>query len=824
MKQTPNFSPIASPIALVLLVARVVAGQDPTPSVQAPGASATAAVTKPPDGTAPLGRVFDLDVWLDLPLGHGVSSLLETVEATAITDRIDNGGLFTGEPGRLGIHGSSWTQVSYRFGDMDITDPAGLGTPLFLLDLGALRAVEVSTGLMPVEDGGPGAVVRLVPRRPGDAWHGALGAEVAPVGLQSATPAGPPAIGRYGSFASGRFRLDGPLVKDRLSLLVAGALTRGDRLERDDPTPLKGRESSAFAHLVWTASPRDEVRFLTAAQGVEHPNPGRARFGASGSSQTDRFFVLQSTWERRAALPFSLSAGYARGSFSPDTAGLVSGSVLERLRDGPVPLVFPGAGTRETGTLAARATPAARNFAGASHALRFGAGTSWARASTRPAGPGGLSPETVNGAPARVWDYDWAGPESRWQAFDFTVYAADAIRWGRASFDLGLRFDSTNGWAEAGEGRIAWRGLSPRLSTRIRLTEGGALSFVGGFARYRHRLPLELLAYGDSTARQGSVYRWQDLNADRRFDADERGPLVALAGPGGSFASIDPQLGAPRTQEVVAGLEYRFGRVWTAHFLGIHRRERNLVAALNVGAPLSAYTVSYVPDLGGDILGGDDDQLLPLYDRRPETFGQDRYLLTNTGENALGQGAEVALQRSGERFMILLGATAYRSDGPGGNRGFQASENDQGLIGERLENPNATTFSRGRLFFDRAFTIKLSSRYRAPGDVRLGFVARYQDGQPFSRLVIAPFLNQGAEAVQAIPNGRSRFTYTLTVDARVEKGFRIGGLRLAAVVEAFNLTNGALEVEEDVLTGPGFRTITAVQPPRIFRLGMRLDF
>ena len=40
----------------------------------------------------------------------------------------------------------------------------------------------------------------------------------------------------------------------------------------------------------------------------------------------------------------------------------------------------------------------------------------------------------------------------------------------------------------------------------------------------------------------------------------------------------------------------------------------------------------------------------------------------------------------------------------------------------------------------------------------------------------------------------------------------------------FDLVRGAEQVEEDVLTGPAFRTPTAQQPPRALRLGLRLDF
>jgi hypothetical protein len=103
-------------------------------------------------------------------------------------------------------------------------------------------------------------------------------------------------------------------------------------------------------------------------------------------------------------------------------------------------------------------------------------------------------------------------------------------------------------------------------------------------------------------------------------------------------------------------------------------------------------------------------------------------------------------------------------------------------------------------------------------------VARYQDGQPFSRVVIVPDLNQGPEAVQAYRRGRTRFTFTLTVDAHVEKGFSIGRAKVSAITEVFNLLNTRNEVEEDVVTGPTFRATTAIQPPRAARLGIRLEF
>ena len=90
--------------------------------------------------------------------------------------------------------------------------------------------------------------------------------------------------------------------------------------------------------------------------------------------------------------------------------------------------------------------------------------------------------------------------------------------------------------------------------------------------------------------------------------------------------------------------------------------------------------------------------------------------------------------------------------------------------------------------------------------------------------MIAPDLPQGPEAIRAYANGRSRFTYALTVDGRVDASRRWRAVSIGVAIESFNLLNTKNEVEEDVVTGPSFRTPTAVQPPRVLRMMLRVGF
>ncbi|MBN2370562.1 MAG: TonB-dependent receptor [Vicinamibacteria bacterium] len=792
---------------------------------------------------------FDNALQTIMPDSGSIWSLLETAEPAAIVDRIDGAGLYLGEPGRFSMRGASWTQNNIVLDGLDITDGLRGGTPLAYPGVDTLDAIDVTSALAPVEYAAPGVTMALTPRAPSREWRGQAQAYWTSSGAQSKPRAGDaPSIARFGSLADTSFLVSGPIHK-RLRVLISGRAARVRRFERDRPEELKTQLASFFGHLAYQASERSILRLVTSIQALEKPFSGRARFSDSSVAERDHFIGAQLRWERVGERrTWSAFAGFQEGLFRARTEGRVADRPIDRLLDGPVTeLVLPGRSRRGAWSAGSSLGLGASRVLGVWHALRFGVTAGGSAAADRP-DSSGVTAELVNGLPARVWDYGYAGPVSRRSTFDLGVYAADRLIFrDRLFVEAGARLDATNGAALGAPQGIAWSAISPRVSARLRLADFGRISLLGGYARYRHRLLLDALAFGDPAGAQGSVYLWNDRNGDRLYDAAERGVLVARVGPGssdGETATIDPRLKPPRTREIVAGVEARPGRGWTFRLTGFDRRETDLIESVNVGAPPSAYDVIYIPDPAGDLLGAQDDQLLPIHARKPESFGMDRYVLTNPADHAAEhQGIELRLEkRFGERLRILAGAMAYRTDASGGNRGFRIFENDHGMIGELYDNPNADTHSLGRGFFDRAYAIKMSMSCRAPGDVTIATVARYHDGQPFARYVVVENLPQGVEAIPAVPRGQigrseamddqgryivpsgHRFTYTLTWDARIEKGLRVGSRRVALSVEAFNLLNTRHEVEEDIVSGAGFRTPTAIQPPRSFRFGLRYAF
>ncbi|MFQ5791034.1 MAG: hypothetical protein ACE5JI_11240, partial [Acidobacteriota bacterium] len=229
-------------------------------------------------------------------------------------------------------------------------------------------------------------------------------------------------------------------------------------------------------------------------------------------------------------------------------------------------------------------------------------------------------------------------------------------------------------------------------------------------------------------------------------------------------------------------------------------------------------------DVGPDgVLGTPDDDRLPIFDQRKQ-LGEDVFVLTHpAGLSSFSQGVELYFVFAKKRLSLALSGRAYRDVATTGT-GNEAEQNDTGVMGSLFDDPNTERHARGRLFFDRAFTGKLSVVAEGPRRLELGAAVRYWDGQPFARQLFFPDLEQGFTVVQAFPRGRLRYAFNMTVDLRMARRFRIRDLELGLAVDIFNALNQTLQTEENTRSGDHFREPTAVQPARTVRLEARVRF
>jgi hypothetical protein len=93
--------------------------------------------------------------------------------------------------------------------------------------------------------------------------------------------------------------------------------------------------------------------------------------------------------------------------------------------------------------------------------------------------------------------------------------------------------------------------------------------------------------------------------------------------------------------------------------------------------------------------------------------------------------------------------------------------------------------------------------------------------------------NFDVRAVEFIPRNAGTGSDFFTMNVRVSRSFTIGGSRLEALVDAFNLTDRSNPITRNTTFGPGsypsnpvasFNTVTAVGDPRTLQFGLRLSF
>jgi hypothetical protein len=794
--------------------------------------SVSAAAQTPPSfqDRPPLGAEITVGPIGDLPSSANLFALLDTIVADVIADRIEAGGTAGGAPSRVGAHGSTWTQTTYRVGDADITNPAFTGLPLLMPGVDVWEHVEVASGMLPIDLGAPGMAVTLTPKRPGaNAWAGALELTASGPAINAGSSTdNPPAIQRLNSWAHANLFLSGPVLPSapaRLGALVSATFNRATYFDRNSNDAVKADLGSLFVNLTSASDRGDQLRLIGWGQHFRDVVPHYQLFGDPNTGQGQTALHTQLAWQRPIAGGDGGVRAYAAFTIGHRSTDLVAPAsvVMERLRDGPVPsLLDPGIGTDRTWSVGARLD---RAFDGSRHRITLGTDLSGA-ATTQQSAFSGRVLERLNGAPARVWDFTDPIAQSEWRDHMVSVFANDTIVVvPRLTVDGGVRLETIDGSAESHAGTISWRDLLPRGGFHLGLLDRWTVSAFGHYARYAHLLPLPDLAYGDPTAPTANIYRAGPTATTPTI----QGPIVQRLGPGShgdpTFSSIDPTLRRPHLDEAVLGFEARPHPAFFFRIAAIGRLESDIVNVVDVGVPESSYTVINVPDIGIDIVGSADDQILQFYNRSPATFGADRYLLTNPpDDDGSYVGADILMQLRAGRTFLLLGATAGRSEGVAANRGFGPLENDTSVPGEAYVNPNALAHAQGRVFTERGYTIKLGATHQFARDLMLGLTARYQDGQHFARLVIFRDLNQGPEAVRAFRNGRTRFSFTSTLDLRLQKGFTVGGRRIVGIVEAYNLFNEYFEYEEDTVSGPTSRQRTAVQPPLALHIGIRIPF
>ncbi len=720
-----------------------------------------------------------------LPHAGTVSTILETLEPFAVTDRIDDAGVESATDPLWSVRGSSWTQNRVLLDGIDITDPAG-GSSLLYPDVSFFEEISLATSANPPDAAGPGAEIHLSTRPAPSSFQGSLAVRYSGEALQSenlddellALGVEPREVLR---FPSARLEMGWEGFYGAVHGFDLGA--RLPKFDAEEQTSLLGAAGKLS---------RERWSVLGIVQRVHRPTYG-ARPLAEPSTTLDATETFQVAQLSLDAGGYVLRLGFARGDLDSSYAG--AGSPLRDLATGELfdaPLLVTDR-TRKRWSALAR-----RDFVLSKHLVRGGVEVSRAAESGREKVPGSMARLLVDGEAHAIASYSGEGDREA-SATRLALHVQDAFFAGPFRVSPGARLDLSR------SGPIRWTSLSGSVGLGYALTPSTEIHLSVG--RYPH-----VLTTGLEGVEQGLSWTWRRWNDGQ-----------ALRRGGSEFTSIEDDLPRPYTDELTVGVEKHFRKGYL-RFSGYQRWEKRLLQTMNVGISPSSYQTFLFHDVGldGD-LGTEDDRDIPITDQRIQ-LGEDLLLLTHpAGLESFAQGVDLLVGMHHGFLSWQLSGRAYRDVGSG-NVGNEPEENDTGIPGDLFDDPNTLTSAEGRLYFDRAFTGKLALTAKGPFGVDIGAAIRYWDGQPFARQIFFSELGQGFTIVQAYDRGRSRYAFNMTVDVRLSREFALGRSRLELGLDAFNLFNQTLSTGEVVRSGPTFRDITFVQPARTLALLGRLRF
>jgi hypothetical protein len=791
-----------------------------------------------------------------LPSAGNVWSLVENQDLSATTNRIDVGGMWASEPALFSSRGSvSWTQTSYLINGMEVTDPYLTGTPLFYPDLGSLAYTQHSNGQHPIRYLSPAGYFDLIPRQGTPNYQGAVSAIFSTKGMTTSniTPAlereGLPESNRLNSFQNYSAQASGPVLPGRLFFFTS--FTRLD-LSRDIAEFAPDDQASLTSGLINLNYffPRSSLQVFWTGQLVRQPTFGAARnvpYSAT-LNRKNTFNVLQFIWRMRFRPDhfFQVGASLSQGNIHSDfQEGVEEPHGLEIFKEIPSgAAASAGRADRSALVLQGHGEALIGNLSRYHHRLEYGFSLQYLSSSSEEEILDNYHLHFFGESPLEIVRFD-TPLKHKERAFNLQLCAGETLTFSNlASLAFGLNFIQTRGWVPPGKservssgngpglsregGKIAWTNLSPRLAFVLPFTAQKNTLLRISAARYYFQLPLWYLTYGNPNALGGLAYPWIDRNHDNRFQEGETGPLWRREAP--YYASVDPNLKRPSTDEYAVALTHVFANNLYLTLAGFYRETRNLVETLNVGVPLSAYDPVEIFDSGDDYTPGtEDDRYLTVYNQNKETLGQDFFLLTNPDRAtriSRYRGLDLTVVKKFSRTSVFFfSATATEAVGTT-SPGNTEWENDDGVVGALYDNPNAFLFARGRLRFDRAYTARLGASLAVPLGFRLAALIKYYDGQPFARKIIITAMNQGPFYVQAFYRGKARYEFNMTVDVRLEKIINFGKATGRIFLDGYNIFNWAWATQENEWTGPEFtlRYATEIESPRVFRLGFAYEF
>jgi hypothetical protein len=814
--------------------------------------------------------------WLDTtraqtyPEGFSLAAVLQDREPASVTEPLN----FTGvNDSLLSVEsqgGISWTETQFRLQGMDATDSYQPGRPAILPNIADMDAIVVRNGISQSPSANAETEAGLFIAQPGTAWHASLsstdtGAPLAASNLPSTNRGLLRQDQYYRWLTRDGLEIGGPIGK-RADVFASAWGQWGDQTVPLAPAGGPGSDqrsrllfANARGRIRLTAKDQFDALYLGSRidlsnwgtpDGIEALAGNRMMpsftlpGGFEGQEEVNHLDFVQTGWthvadENSRLGTLQMRYGYSTAHLDSGLSG--QGTVQEYSRielttgvvTGAPPLGNFAIRTRQSAE--ASWQPGMFSMGIVRHSIAAGGGLEASNPRNRFDAPSNMNLITVNGVPAFVVDFNTPADSSD-SIRTFSGYVDDQMMLATGplsglTVNLGILAERSTGSALGVPGPlIAWNSLSPRAALAWTVPHSHGPTLRAAYSRLYSPLAGRYLDYGNPNALSGEEYRWNDTNSNGLFDPGERGALLMRFG--GAYSSISPSLRQPYADHVNIGADVSVAPRTTAGIQLFRVDSRRRIAALDVGVPAQDFSPVKITDPGPDgITGTFDDSLLTVYAQNPATLGQDRYLLTNPAGLDMRNLGFVADARTQWRSLVVNASfTAEESHGPT-NPGNALYENDPGVLGSLLLDPNTGINASNRIFVDRAYVGKLYGTYRLPW-LGIEFVntAVYMDGLVFARELLVTGSPQGPFVVDATargsPGGGNRAEHIVNWNSGLRREFRTRAGLLTLRLNVMNVINAGSKIQESDVAGSAFnlRLPVAIQSPRSMSPGFVLTF
>jgi hypothetical protein len=384
------------------------------------------------------------------------------------------------------------------------------------------------------------------------------------------------------------------------------------------------------------------------------------------------------------------------------------------------------------------------------------------------------------------------------------IFADDTYQVGRATLNVGLRYDDSKAYfvaqdlldaqgnptgqqSQAVDELFRWRVLSPRLGVTFKVTENGSSLLKAHYGRYYRGIVTG--EFQDTTPSISPRYVFSGLYSPSGEPLDKE--LVF----DNTNLGVDPNLKNPYIDQFILAWEQQAGPDIGFSVNYVYKRGERQTAYPEVNG-----TYELVPfDSPAGVNVSQVYQLTSDPDERFFRLSNDDRMYSRYN----GVAFEVK-KRMSNNWQANFGVTFSKSEGRLGSSiaTFTPLSSQTSTAGNFGRNPNDFINTDGRLQSDRPVVVKAQFVYQLPWNMMTSFNFQTQSGKPVIEEVRISSGITGipgtTRMVANVVDGELRTNQWTTLDARIEKAFNLGGTSELAVFGDFlNLLNS--DANESVL-------------------------